>query len=34
MEAGDFYASTGVVLDDVRRDGDELSADDPRPSRA
>ena len=24
MEAGDFYASTGVVLDDVRRDGDEI----------
>jgi hypothetical protein len=24
LEAGDFYASTGVVLDDVRRDGDTL----------
>jgi hypothetical protein len=24
LEAGDFYGSTGVVLDDVRRDGDEL----------
>jgi hypothetical protein len=24
LEAGDFYASTGVVLADVRRDGDEL----------
>ena len=24
LEAGDFYASTGVLLDDVRRDGDEL----------
>jgi hypothetical protein len=24
LEAGDFYASTGVVLDDVRRDGDVL----------
>ncbi|HET6573080.1 MAG TPA: hypothetical protein VFG68_05730 [Fimbriiglobus sp.] len=24
MGAGDFYATSGVVLDDVRRDGDEL----------
>lgn len=24
MEAGDFYASSGVVLDDVRREGNEL----------
>lgn len=24
LEAGDFYGSTGVVLDDVRRDSDEL----------
>jgi hypothetical protein len=25
MNAGDFYASSGVILDDVRRDGKELS---------
>ncbi|HEY8477669.1 MAG TPA: hypothetical protein VIN09_12455, partial [Chloroflexota bacterium] len=25
IEAGDFYASTGVVLTDVRRDGDRLT---------
>ncbi len=27
LEAGDFYASTGVVLEDVRRDGDEVRLD-------
>jgi len=32
MEAGDFYASTGVRLKDVRREGRELSLDiDPEP---
>lgn len=27
MEAGDFYSTTGLLLDDVRREGDELRID-------